>query len=82
METIQLVKNENTEVEFLAGSKTLIFKLKGVVSRKHLQQLRLNVLGMFDSLGVKNIVMNTTESEYQEFDFTDEERKEFCLEAQ
>ena len=82
MSAIQLVKNENTEVTFLASSKTLILKLKGFVSKKHLEALRQNVFGMFGTLGINQMVLNTTESEYQEFDFTDEERKSFYKEAE
>ena len=81
MEKLNLINNGNSEVTFLSNENTLILKLKGIITSQHFRTLRSNVIGMIRSLGVKKLVINTRESEYQEFDFSDRNREDFYREA-
>lgn len=82
MEALQLFNTEHSEVTFISRNNTLVLKLKGIVAKNHLRSLRHNINGIINSLNVNNLILNTLESEYQEFDFTDEERKNFYKEAE
>ena len=77
MESIRLINEDHIEVAYTPSKSMMLMKLKGIVEKKHLENLRDKVASFFSTFEIEKLIMNTKDSEYQEFDFADNTRKAF-----
>lgn len=81
MDLITLKKDEHAEIFFRPINRKLVMKLRGIISSQNLRGLRSFVMELFQSIGATQFEIDLVNSEYQEFDFEDEDRKKFYKKA-
>lgn len=82
MKAIQLMNIQNAEVIYQPIKEEIVLKLKGIISASQLSFIRGLVIQLFGNLKARTFVMDLENSEYQEFDFGDTEKKEFYKSAE